>query len=121
MPQTECILSKNDKERAMPVVVTALQQNVGWIDARALQYLIEDTTGMRVSTGRIRGIIHYIRKHGLVKNLIASGRGYRKAKDTVELRRYLDDLQSRAMAIHDIQAALKRQGEEVFGHQLILS
>ena len=74
--------------------------------------------GVTMKPGSARGHLHKLRCSGKIENLIAGNNGYRVAKDSAEVRKYLDSLQLRAMQIHDLQAAIKYQAEKVFGHQM---
>lgn len=100
------------------MVVRIFNYDHGVVTNAEIQTIVYDATGCVVDPSRIRGIIHEIRRLGLVKNIIACNRGYRVARNVVEVQRYLSELQSRAMAIHNIQAALKKQAEETFGNQI---
>jgi hypothetical protein len=110
-------LSKYHKEVVLPIVVQIFKANLGIIPNSMIRDIVFESTGRHVSPCNIRAIIHEIRVKGLVNNIIANANGYRIARTVAEAAQYIDDLQSRAMAIHDVQGALKRQVEETFGHQ----
>ena len=79
---------------------------------------MEERFGVRMKPVDLRESIHDIRCAGRIKNLVANTRGYWIAKNTVEVQKYLVDLQYRAMRIHELQAAIKAQAEETFGQQI---
>jgi hypothetical protein len=54
---------------------------------------------------RIRKVINYIRTRGMVKNLIASTKGYYVSNDSFEIRRYRSSLIDRATAILAVATA----------------
>lgn len=55
-----------------------------------------------VSSGRIRRVIHFIRINQLIKNLIASNKGYYVETDPVKIRQYVNSLRSRALKINNV-------------------
>lgn len=55
---------------------------------------------------RVRKVINYIRINGLVKGLVANGRGYYSTTDVEELKRYADSLADRIAAIGAVQASI---------------
>ena len=58
--------------------------------------------GIVISGPRLRKIINYIRREQLVKNLIASQKGYYRSNDRKEIFRYKQSLQERAAAILEV-------------------
>jgi len=118
MPQECTKLSKYHKEKIVPIVVQIFNYDHGIVTNAEIRAIVYDATGHVVDPCKIRGVIHEIRRLGLVKNIIACSKGYRVARNVVEVQKYLSELQSRAMAIHNIQSALKKQAEETFGQQL---
>ena len=63
---------------------------------------------------RLRQIIHYIRRKGLVKRLIATSKGYYISNDLEEFMSYIDSLTQRENSIRSIRYALLEQEVEVF-------
>lgn len=54
---------------------------------------------IQVTAPRVRKIINHIRIHGLVRNLIATSKGYYIETDPVKIQRYIKSLHQRAAAI----------------------
>lgn len=69
--------------------------------------------GIRLSGPRVRKIINYIRAHGLVKNLVATSKGYYVETDQEELKKYVGGLVERAQAILQVANSFG------FGHYII--
>ncbi len=57
----------------------------------------------KVSSARIRAIIHHIRVNRLVTNLVASSKGYYREFDQERLNKYIQSLQQRINSIYEIK------------------
>lgn len=55
--------------------------------------------GVKLDGARVRKIINHIRSHGLVRNLVASHKGYYVENDPKRLAAYVQSLKQRATAI----------------------
>jgi len=55
--------------------------------------------GYKITGARVRKIIHYIRIKGLVKNLVATSKGYYIETDPDKIKEYVNGLKQRAAAI----------------------
>lgn len=86
--------------------------------SKDVQAFLWDRFGAKMKAVDLRESIHDLRCAGKIKNLVASTKGYWVARNTAEVQKYLADLQYRAMRIHELQAAIKTQAEEYFGHQV---
>lgn len=88
--------------------------------SKDIRLYLDERFGVKMKPVDLRESIHDIRCAGRIKNLVASTKGYWVARNTVEVQKYLGDLQYRAMRIHELQAAIKTQAEETFGQQILL-
>ena len=88
--------------------------------SKDIRLYLDERFGVKMKPVDLRESIHDIRCAGRIKNLVASTKGYWVARNTVEVQKYLGDLQYRAMRIHELQAAIKYQAEETFGQQILL-
>ncbi len=91
-----------------------------WWKSDDIIFFVNHDVDCNLSPGKFRVLMHEIRVQGLIKNIIASSNGYKVASTTAEMQQYLSDLHHRAMEIHELHGALKKQAEEVFGRQLII-
>lgn len=72
---------------------------------------IQKNLGKKINDARVRKIINHIRREGLVRNLIASSKGYYIENNIYELRQYITSLEQRAQAIQDVANALRKQNQ----------
>lgn len=86
--------------------------------SKDVQAFLWERFGVKMKAVDLRESIHDLRCAGKIKNLVASTKGYWVARNTAEVQKYLEGLQYRAMRIHELQAAIKTQAEEYFGHQV---
>lgn len=70
-----------------------------------------EKVGIKITSSRVRKIIHYIRAKGIVKWLIASNKGYHVAESRAEVFKYVTGLHARARSITDIAAELLKQAK----------
>ena len=59
--------------------------------------------GYKVSEARIRKLIHYIRVNRLVKNIIATSKGYYIATTEEEIKSFVESLQQRINSIEEVK------------------
>lgn len=57
---------------------------------------------VKMNGARVRKLVNHIRLHGLVKNLVASSKGYYVETDMRKIDEYIESLRSRAGAINAI-------------------
>ena len=90
--------------RAASIIARRIAGNVGVKNAVTSSRIIEAMKGQGIElTGaRVRKIINYIRRNGLVKNLVASSNGYYVERDPAKLRAYVDGLLQRSEAIRAV-------------------
>lgn len=62
----------------------------------------EDAMPVTVTGPRIRKIVNHIRMHGLVRNLVATSRGYFIETDPSKIAKYKQSLKARAKAINAV-------------------
>lgn len=67
-----------------------------------LSDLVGQFYGVNIPEGKMRKIINHIRRHQLVKNLLASSKGYWVARDRDEVLRYVRSLYERISAIKKV-------------------
>lgn len=108
-------LTDYEREVLLPLVVTGLKIRVG--ECRAITNKSMTVTlynkGYRyVSDGRTRKLINHIRRHGLVKRLIATSKGYYVAETPTELETYIDTLKGREDAIREMRMCMEEQLKE---------
>ncbi len=102
-------LSKEEKELVQPIV-NGLKTKIGesnCITAERMTAGIQNALQKKVTGARIRKIINYIRRHGLVYNLIASSKGYYIENDPEKIKSYVDGLRKRAEAINAVANSFK--------------
>lgn len=68
---------------------------------------LQNTFNVKVTGARIRKIINYIRRNGLVENLIASSKGYYIENDPEKIKTYVAGLRKRAQAINAVANSFK--------------
>jgi hypothetical protein len=109
-------LTEWDMTVALPIIADAIVKSKVPITNPELRVLVNIETGKDILPHNIRLVIHEIRVRSIVKNVVASSKGYWVAKSMVEVDIYLESLQARAMQIHEVQSALKKQmGDTLIG------
>lgn len=91
----------NDYEKGvlLPLVVRGLQTKVGSQMAVTSKVIIEALTvqGYKGLSGpRVRKLINHIRINGLIKNLVASSKGYYIETDITERKKYVQGVKARS-------------------------
>lgn len=103
---------KSPYEKALEFIVSLFEVKGVIHSNSTIRFLLEDMLGLTFDSAQIRAMIHEIRTKDLVKNLIANGTGYFVAIDFHQSQLYIDRLQKRAMQIHEVQAAIRRQMQD---------
>lgn len=109
------------KVQIVPLVVEKLQKATSksrFVSGPEICHSIYKHHGIKINSGLLRTILHYIRINGIVKCLLATGQGYYITNDTLEMQTYLKTLQSRIKQIGILKKALDAQGHEVLGKQI---
>ena len=78
--------------------------NIGSENAVTSKQIIEAMKGQGITLNgaRLRKIINHIRRNKLVRNLVASSKGYYVETDQEKIRDYVDSLVQRAEAIREV-------------------
>lgn len=114
-------LTKWDEEVLVPFIIQALQDVKGRpITNRTIRTWVYDELGVNVLSSTIRCAIHVIRTKSLLDNVVASKRGYWVSTDLNEMNTYIESLQDRAVQIHEVQSALKKQVQRTLVGQLAI-
>jgi len=106
-------LTEYEKRSLLPIMVRNLRAKIGKQSAITNKSIVEALTsqGLKVGEARVRKIINYIRIRGIVKNLIATSKGYYVSSDQYEIDRYVESLRQRAGAIQAIADTFGKQNE----------
>lgn len=108
-------LTDYEREVLLPLVVTGLKIRVGECHAitnKSMTVTLYNKGYRYVSDGRTRKLINHIRRHGLVKRLIATSKGYYVAETPTELETYIDTLKGREDAIREVRMCMEEQLKE---------
>ena len=94
----------NDYERGtlLPVIVRGLQTKIGVkmaITNKEIQLALAVIGYKKVTGPRVRKIINFIRRQGLIVNLVASSKGYYIENDIQERRKYVQGVKDRAASM----------------------
>ena len=63
--------------------------------------------GYKINGARVRKLVHHIRVTGIIKNLIASSKGYYITNDPKELERFKSSLLERRNSIDEVIKAME--------------
>jgi hypothetical protein len=97
-------LTEYEESVVLPAVIKILHKKVG-VKKATTNRMIGNKLAAKgiISTPLvIRRIIHYIRIHNLIVNLIANSGGYYVAKKWDEVEKYVRSLRGRARSIMDV-------------------
>lgn len=72
--------------------------------------LLDKIHDIKVDGSRLRKMIRHIRTRGLVKRLVASGKGYYIEPNDTRYNEYIESLKQRADAINELRTSLINQG-----------
>ncbi len=102
----------NDFEKQIAkFMIPKLNLNVG-VDKAVTNIEIRrklKTEGYEVAPARVRKIIHFIRVHKLVINLISTSKGYYRATKQKDLDKYVEGLQQRINSIAEVKKSFLTQ------------
>ena len=101
--------------KLVPIMVNCLKSKIGKENAVKNSYMVEKMQehGHDVNEIRIRKLISYIRREGLVDCLMASNKGYYITTDKSEMSNYIQSLIGREEAIHEVRMAMENQMEKM--------
>ena len=102
-------LSHEEKTVILPKVIELVKWRKGKENAVSNRKLVNllNAMGHPISEPRIRKMINQIRVNGLVKNLLATSKGYYVSNDQTEIKNYVQSLHERASAIIEIANTYK--------------
>jgi len=112
-------LTTTEKE-LLSYVVEWLNEEDSWITNDQLGALSVAKLNWSPGSPRIRKIINVIRRAGIIPCLIATSKGYKRARTNYEMVDYIKSLDERVSSIQAIRAALAKQYHETTGLQLSL-
>ena len=106
-----------------PYIVNRLKHNIGIKQAvhakKIIQAVNETNSSYITKTGKLkkykltgpklRQIIHHIRVNGLIKNLIATHKGYYIATSKKEMEDYIESLKQRRNSFEEVRRAMNEQ------------
>jgi len=106
-------ISQESKDLVVPVIVDLFKRNINNpVSNNNIRLWVLYHTGISLRPCVTRTLIHEIRVHSKVENLIANSHGYFISDNLSVVQGYLSSLQDRAMKIHELQYALKFQMEK---------
>lgn len=97
-----------DEMKLLPLIIPTLKKKHGKENAVTNSHVckIFKEHGFKLSGSRFRKIINYIRIHGLIFNLIATGKGYHVATSQSECERFIESLDQRINSITKVRDAM---------------
>jgi len=101
-----------NRQQIIAVIVDNLYLCVGKkkaITSIKLRTKIKSVLGIIVTSPQLRILIRHIRMSGILKLVLAGGKGYWRAKTEDEIRKYLESLKERETQIRDLRNAIKNQ------------
>ena len=108
-------LTRYEKEELVPLAVDVLRHCIGKKYALSNKnFLNRWGGGYKIGPARLRKIINYIRNRGLIKGLVANGRGYYIAQSREELENYIESLKGREDALKQLRRSITRQMDKLF-------
>lgn len=101
-------LTHHENTVILPKLIELLKWRKGKENAITNKKLVNLLTAMGhdIQESRIRKLINQIRLHGLVKNLLATYKGYYVSNDQKEVQKYVLSLRERADAINAVANSL---------------
>jgi hypothetical protein len=106
-------LTENELKNILPEVVRGLKSKKGKSNAVPNKKIVSGLKNIGIVTTepRIRKIINYIRRHGLVHLLMATSLGYYVSENEDEIREYINSLRERENAIKAVRESVEYQLE----------
>ena len=97
-------LDEYEKNYLLPIVLKGLKKKTHESLAVTNQVMIEalKQRGYKVTPARLRKIINFIRCQGLIRNLVASSKGYWIESDSIRRQKYKQSIKQRAEAMMSI-------------------
>jgi hypothetical protein len=106
-----------------PYIVSRLRNNVGVSKAVHAKKIIKTINDLknhyttksgkskcyRLTGPKLRQIIHHIRVNNLIKNLVATHKGYYVASNKKELEDYIESLKQRRNSFEEVRRAMSEQ------------
>ena len=104
-------LTEYELDILMPIILKGLSTKIGKHNAITNKAICKamDTIGHKLHDARLRKLIHHIRAHDLILNLIATSKGYYIATTTQEVEDYIKSLSERINSIEFIRQSIQRQ------------
>lgn len=111
------ILSDEEVNRIVPILVRNLSKKIGSENAVSNSYIRKVLLANDIKTNgiRIRSMIHYIRVHDLVPCLIANNKGCYVAENIFEVYEYDEAFKARIRKMDRARKAIIRQRKNTFG------
>jgi len=101
-----------NRNKIIAIIVDNLYLRVGKkkaITSTKLRIKIKSVLGIAVTSPQLRILIRHIRMSGILKLILAGGKGYWRAQTEAEIRKYLESLKERETQIRDLRNAIKNQ------------
>jgi predicted TPR repeat methyltransferase len=107
-------LNDYEKQNLLPAVVRLLHFAVGEHKAVTNKQIICDlkANGFKISDTKVRKIVNHIRTHNIIRNLLASSKGYYRALSEADCRRFIQSLEQRMNSIAVVRDAMTFQLEQ---------
>ena len=104
-------LTEYELNTLLPIILKGLSTKIGKHNAITNKAICKamDTIGHKLHDARLRKLIHHIRAHDLIVNLIATSKGYYIATTTQEVENYIRSLSERINSIEFIKQSIQRQ------------
>tara|TARA_R110002153_G_scaffold167458_1_gene320151 strand:+ start:106 stop:474 length:369 start_codon:yes stop_codon:yes gene_type:complete len=104
-------LTEYELNTLLPIILKGLSTKIGKHNAITNKAICKamDTIGHKLHDARLRKLIHHIRAHDLIVNLIATSKGYYIATTTQEVEDYIRSLRERINSIEFIKQSIQRQ------------
>ena len=104
-------LTEYELNTLLPIILKGLSTKIGKHNAITNKAICKamDTIGHKLHDARLRKLIHHIRAHDLIVNLIATSKGYYIATTTQEVEDYIRSLSERINSIEFIKQSIQRQ------------
>jgi len=74
---------------------------------------IKASWNITLSDAKIRKLINYIRRNGIVNNLIATSKGYYVSESINEVKDYIDSLKQRRNAIDEVIKSFELEQQQI--------
>jgi len=111
-------LTDFERKEILPKVVTILSNRIGR-DKALKNGTIVGMLDNATTPPRMRKIINYIRRSGLVKGLVANSTGYYVAESEQDLIEYEQSLKGRERAIREVRMSIRKQRKDMYGTKLL--